>query len=181
MRWTLAILILAVAAGSARSTLPGGEPELPGQPPYDHPWLERIQDWEQVLPELRGFGMLLANLELTGEQMAALDELSLGVERQLEELRSEYDLSGTRRAVFEAFADDMYMSSSVEMAIWDRQWFQQDALHLVTDAMGEINELLTEEQLQTARSLIDRVPELGPPPGEPWPVSPKMDDAAGRR
>jgi len=167
------VVLLAAAAALAQGTFPQQEPELPGRPPYYYPWLERIQGWEQVMPELHDFGMLLANLELTDSQIESLDELSLEVERQLDELRDEYDLSGTRRAVFEAFADDMYMSSSVEMAIWDRQWFQQDALHLITDAMGEINGLLTEEQLMLARTIVDRVPEMGPPEGEPWPVSPK--------
>ncbi len=139
-------------------------------PPYQHEWMERIRDWESVMPELRGFHMLLDRLDLTSSQHRSLNSISERVQDGLDELREDYDLGGTRRAVFEAFVDDMYMTSSVEMAIWDRQWFQQGALGLVTDAMGEIHEMLSEEQLRTARDIIRRLPDLGPAGGRGWPA-----------
>lgn len=131
-------------------------------PHYYLPWLSRIQEWEWEINEIRGFGAFLTHLELTSEQIENLNEITEFAEEEIQQLTLDYDVVDTRREFFEAFTEDFFMELDM-YSIWSSMnWYESDMKDIVAVAIEEIHDLLTEEQLQLGRAIINRVQDFSP-------------------
>lgn len=136
-------------------------------PHYYLPWLSRIQEWEWEINEIRGFGAFLTHLELTSEQIENLNEITEFAEEEIQQLTLDYDVVDTRREFFEAFTEDFFMELDM-YSIWSSMnWYESDMKDIVAVAIEEIHDLLTEEQLQLGRAIINRVQDFSPA-NETW-------------
>ena len=134
------------------------DPELhssvsyPSSSSYDD-WIRRIYKWEDEIPDIRGFTWMLGQLELSQMQSIYLGALSLWVEFEVNELRDYHEIEDIRRSFFEGFVEDFYMPVSIYFIWEDRNWYESDMHDLIADAMSEIHEMLSTEQLAQARQI----------------------------
>ncbi len=128
--------------------------ELWGRP-SSRGWLVRMYDWESEIPAMRGISRLLSRLDLTRDQFYYLDALTYYVQFQLEALRSTYGADYDRMDFFQAFTEEMYMETTVYFAFEERQWYQSEMNDLMAWAMGVVNDMLSTEQLDDARYIVE--------------------------
>lgn len=126
----------------------------PSSSSYDD-WVRRIYLWEDDIPDIRGFTWMLKQMELSTMQITYLDALSLWVEYELNELRDYHELDDIRRSFFEGFVEDFYMPVDTYFLWEDRNWFQSDAHDVLADAMSEIHDMLSSEQLAQAGQIVE--------------------------
>ena len=136
---------------------------------HRYSWVRRIFEWEDEIQDIRGFTYLLTRLELSGIQILYLNELTSYIEYEIDELREYHDVGGIRREFFEEFVDDFYMPVSIYFIWEDRSWFESDIHDLIAYAVGEIHDMLTDSQLETARMIVDRM-SWSESQRTPWPV-----------
>ncbi len=136
------------------------DPELqssvlyPSRSSYDD-WVRRIYQWEDDIPDIRGFTWMLKQLELSRMQITYLDALSLWVEFEIDELRDYHEIADNRSSFFEGFTEDFYMPVDIYLLLEDRNWYTSDVHDLIADAMSEIHEMLSIDQLDEARQIVD--------------------------
>ncbi|MCD4846921.1 MAG: hypothetical protein K8R76_01875 [Candidatus Aegiribacteria sp.] len=137
---------------------------------HQYSWVRRIFAWEDEIQDIRGFTYMLTRLELSRIQIMYLNELTSYIEYEIEDLRDYHDIGGIRREFFEEFVDDFYMPVSIYFIWEDRGWYESDIHDLIAYAVGEIHDMLTDSQLETAREIVDRMP-WSESPGASWPVN----------
>jgi hypothetical protein len=127
----------------------------PGHPGILPEWTRRMRQWETEVPDIRGFTWVLRHLDLSWMQHSYLDFLTLWVDYELGLLKEYHEIGGIREAFFEEFLEDFYMPVSVYF-IWDeRAWYEDDVHDLLSEAIGEIHEMLSPEQLEEAGELVE--------------------------
>ena len=118
-------------------------------------WLNRMYQWENDIPAMRGISRLLSRLDLTQNQYSYLDALTYYVEFQLEALRSTDGSDNDRMDFFDAFTDDMYMETSVYFSFGAGQWYRDEMNDLMAWSLGMVNDMLSAEQLVEARYIVE--------------------------
>lgn len=126
----------------------------PSSTSYDD-WVRRIYRWEDDIPDIRGFTWMLKQMEFSLMQITYLDALSLWVEYELNELRDYHELDDIRRSFFEGFVEDFYMPVDTYFLWEDRNWYQSDVHDVLADAMSEIHDMLSSEQLAQAGQIVE--------------------------
>lgn len=120
-----------------------------------HDWAMRMHQWESEIPDISGFSWMLNQLDLSWIQLMYLDALTLWVEFELNDLRCYHELDDIRSAFFEGFVEDFYMPVDTYFLWEDRNWYTSDVHDLIADAMSEIHDMLSYEQLAQARQIVE--------------------------
>jgi hypothetical protein len=120
-----------------------------------HDWVRRMYQWEDEIPDIRGFSWMLIQLDLSWMQSMYLDVLTLWVEYELNDLRNYHALDEIRSSFFEEFTEDFYMPVDTYFLLEDRNWYTSDVHDLIADAMSEIHDMLSYEQLAQARQIVE--------------------------
>jgi|GEM_PF-5987419 len=118
-------------------------------------WSSRMYDWESRTPAMRGVSRLLSRLDLSREQYWYLDALTYYVEYRLDAIRSTFDSESGRMDFFRTLTEDQYMETSAFFAFEENQWYQTEINDLLAETMGMVNEMLTAEQLEDARYIVE--------------------------
>lgn len=118
-------------------------------------WDRRIYRWEDEIPDIMGFAWMLKQLDLSRMQMSYLDALTLWVELEIDELQDYHEIDDIRNTFFEDFVEDFYMPIEMYFLWEDRNWYESDLHDLIADAMSEIHEMLSIEQLADARQIVE--------------------------
>ncbi len=137
---------------------------------HQNRWVRRIFEWEDEIQDIRGFTYMLTRLELSRIQIMYLSALTSYIEYEIEDLRDYHDIGGIRREFFEEFVDDFYMPVSIYFIWEDRSWYESDIHDLIAYAVGEIHDMLTDSQLETAGEIVARM-TLSEYPSVPWPAN----------
>ena len=98
---------------------------------------------------------MLKQIELTMMQITYLDALSLWVEYEVNELRDYHEIDDIRRSFFEGFVEDFYMPVNIYFLWEDRNWYTSDVHDLIADAMSEVHDMLSPEQLARAGQIVE--------------------------
>ncbi len=120
-----------------------------------HDWAVRMHQWESEIPDINGFSWMLKQLDLSWMQLMYLDVLTLWVEYELNDLRNYHQLDEIRSSFFEEFTEDFYMPVDIYFLWEDRNWYTSDVHDLIADAMSEIHDMLSYEQLAQARQIVE--------------------------
>ncbi|MCK4506379.1 MAG: hypothetical protein KAW14_12260 [Candidatus Aegiribacteria sp.] len=136
---------------------------------HQYSWVRRIFEWEDEIQDIRGFTYMLTRLELSRIQILYLNELTAYIEYEIKDLRDYHGVGEIRREFFEEFVGDFYMPVSIYFIWEDRSWYESDIHDLIAYSVGEIHDMLTDSQLETARMIVDRM-SFRESPGTPWPV-----------
>ena len=120
-----------------------------------HDWVRKIYQWEDEIPDIRGFSWMLKQLDLSWMQLIYLDALTLWVEFELNDLRYYHEIDDIRSSFFEGFVEDFYMPVNTYFLWEDRNWYTSDVHDLIADAMSEIHDMLSYEQLVQARQIVE--------------------------
>ncbi len=120
-----------------------------------HAWVRKIYRWENEIPDIRGFSWMLKQLDLSWMQLMYLDALTLWVESELNDLRNYHELDEIRSSFFEGFVENFYMPVDAYFLWEDRNWYQSDVHDLIADAMSEIHDMLSYEQLAHAGQIVE--------------------------
>ena len=120
-----------------------------------HDWAMRMQQWENEIPDISGFSWMLKQIDLSPMQLMYLEALTLWVEYELNDLRYYHELDEIRSSFFEGFVEDFYMPVDIYFLWEDRNWYTSDVHDLIADAMSEIHDMLSYEQLAQARQIVD--------------------------
>lgn len=118
-------------------------------------WVRRIYQWENEIPDIRGFSWMLKQLDISRMQMMYLDALTLWVEFEINELRDYHEIESIRISFFEEFVEEFYMPVDIYFLWEDRNWYESDVHDLISDVMNEIHEMLSIEQLTEAREIVE--------------------------
>ncbi|MCK5115376.1 MAG: hypothetical protein KAR44_02175 [Candidatus Aegiribacteria sp.] len=136
------------------------DPELqssvlyPSSSSYDD-WVRRIYLWEDEIPDISGFTWMLKQIELSMMQITYLDALSLWVEYEVNQLQDYHEIDDIRCSFFEGFVEDFYMPVGTYFLWEERNWYQSDLHDLLADAMSEIHDMLSSEQLAHAEQIVE--------------------------
>jgi hypothetical protein len=117
---------------------------------------------------MRGFGFLLAGLDLSREQSRGIAGIVEAADDAIRELERDMVPEDPRRGFFESFVSVDFEPIDLELAVDRTEEFHDGALLVVSSAVGGIRDVLTDEQLSAASDLVDGTGEFGPEPGHGW-------------
>jgi hypothetical protein len=131
--------------------------------------MEKIMRWEEMFPPMRGFGFLLAGLDLSRDQSEGIADIVEAADEEIRGLELEMAPVDPRRGFLESFVSADFQPVDLELAVDRMEEFHDAALLVVSSAVEEIRWILTEEQLSTASGLVESVREFGPGQGSGCP------------
>ncbi len=125
-----------------------------GHRPSTWRWIQRIREWERMVPEMEGMGYLLGRLNLERSQHVYLDALTAYVEFNLYQVGSTYGGESARTLFFEAFTGGSYSPESMAMMFRGGGHYDDEARDMIAWALSDIRGMLSEAQLEEAARLV---------------------------
>ena len=165
----LVILVTLIAAGVGLArgwggppAEPGGGPGGPGMGPGMEMLRERGGPGEAMPMELGRLHRLLAMLELTGEQRAEIGQIVEATRESIMELRSDHAEDALSPLAFaEVFSREDLDVDDLEELMDQGAELREEMLEIVLEAIVEVHDVLTPEQLDRILALAELAEAAG--------------------